>query len=398
MIQTLAWTGSALRLLDQTKLPTETVYVELTTEQQVHDAIRRLVVRGAPAIGVAAAFGAYLAIRNFRSDPRALIYHLSQVCDYLASARPTAVNLAWALKRIQRVALEVLDDTPSPCTKEEGGGEGAFESPIENQSEIHEEPSPHPSPGVPGEGVAQLKHRILQECLAMLEEDRRVCRAIGRHGLELLRTLRKSDATINVLTHCNAGSLATVQYGTALAPIYLGAEQGIRFHVFVDETRPLLQGSRITAYELQQAHIPCTILCDNMAATVMSGKKLDAVIVGADRIAANGDVANKIGTLGVAILARHFNIPFIVAAPMSTIDMGCASGAQIPIEQRDPREISSGFGAKTVPDGVECFNPAFDVTPAALVAAIVTERGVIKPPFDANLAEVANVPASGETK
>lgn len=370
MLQTIAWTGDAVRLLDQTKLPAQTVYVDITTEQQMHDAIKRLVVRGAPAIGVAAAFGAYLGIRSVSSDASALMSQLGQVCDDLVTARPTAVNLAWALKRIQRVAREGEALAEPGNTVASGSGRAA-----------------------PSEALESLKKRILDECLAMLEEDRRVCRAIGQHGLELLRSLQSAQP-VQILTHCNAGSLATVQYGTALAPIYLGAEQGMRFHVFVDETRPLLQGSRITAYELKENKIPCTLICDNMAASVMSSQRLDAVIVGADRIAANGDVANKIGTLGVAILARHFRVPFLVAAPTSSIDLSLPSGAQIPIEQRDGREVSQGFGAATAPDGVECLNPAFDVTPAELVSAIITERGVVRAPYSNNLRNIVESAAS----
>jgi methylthioribose-1-phosphate isomerase len=231
----------------------------------------------------------------------------------------------------------------------------------------------------------ESKERILDECLLMLEEDVRACRAIGQYGFELLRSIKRNES-FNILTHCNAGSLATVQYGTALAPIYLGVEQGAAFHVFVDETRPLLQGSRITAYELQQNGVPATVLCDNMAASLMSQKKLDAVIVGADRIAANGDTANKIGTLGVAILAKHFGVPFFVAAPISTIDFAIASGSQIPIEQRAASEISHGFAGKaTAPQGVEFYNPAFDVTPAALISSIITEKGIARAPFTASL-------------
>jgi methylthioribose-1-phosphate isomerase len=223
----------------------------------------------------------------------------------------------------------------------------------------------------------------------MLDEDKRVCRAIGEHGLALLQSLGgASDQPFQLLTHCNAGSLATVQYGTALAPVYVGVERGQRFHVFVDETRPLMQGSRITAYELQQANVPCTVLCDNMAATVMCKGNLDAVIVGADRIARNGDVANKIGTLGVAILARHYGVPFYVAAPTSTIDLSVATGEDIPIEQRDAREVSQGLGSTTAPDGVDILNPAFDVTPADLVSAIVTEHGVARAPYERSLAEM----------
>src|SRR3954454_14614428 len=258
MLRPITWTGTCLRLLDQTMLPAETVYLDITDEKQMYDAIRRLVVRGAPAIGVAAAFGAYLGVRNFTDDNvEIFLARLKEVCDYLATSRPTAVNLFWALDRIKRTPRE----------------------------------------------------KILDECLAMLEEDARCCRAIGEHGVKLLQSIKRREP-MNILTHCNAGSLATVRYGTALAPIYLGIEQGMQFHVYADETRPLLQGSRITAYELHQSGVPVTVLCDNMAATLMSDKKIDAIIVGADRIAANGDTANKIGTHGVAILAKHFGVPF----------------------------------------------------------------------------------------
>jgi methylthioribose-1-phosphate isomerase len=235
-----------------------------------------------------------------------------------------------------------------------------------------------------------IKRSILDEALKMLEEDNRVCRAIGEHGLRFLQQLLKPAdfaAPINLLTHCNAGGLATVKYGTALAPVYVGAEQGVRFHVYADETRPLLQGSRITAFELQQNGIPVTVICDGMAATVMQQGKVHAVIVGTDRVAANGDVANKIGTLGVAILAKHFDIPFLVAAPTSSIDLSLPTGREIPIEQRAPTEISQGFGKITAPDAVDIFNPAFDVTPNDLVTAIITENGVARAPYSDSLAE-----------
>jgi methylthioribose-1-phosphate isomerase len=235
--------------------------------------------------------------------------------------------------------------------------------------------------------VGGLKQRLLDECLAMIEEDNCACRAIGQHGVQLLRSLKQGDTT-NVLTHCNAGSLATVQYGTALAPIYVGAEQGMHFHVYSDETRPLLQGSRITAYELKHNGIPVTVLCDNMAASLMGQGKIDAVIVGADRIAANGDTANKIGTHGVAILAKHFGVPFIVAAPVSTVDLKIMSGKEIPIEQRDEKEISQGFGKPTAPAGVQFYNPAFDVTPSSLISAIITERGIVRPDYAINLPRI----------
>jgi methylthioribose-1-phosphate isomerase len=338
---TITWTGEAVRLLDQTLLPAQTVYVDINDEQQMWDAIKRLVVRGAPAIGVSAAFGAYLGIRNFAGDARALLLKLSEVCDYLATSRPTAVNLFWALKRVQRVALQAADDEADTTV---------------------------------------IKQRLLNEAIEMLEEDRRTCKSIGEHGLELLQKSAGSSA-ISVLTHCNAGALCAVEFGTALAPIYVGAQRGVRFRVFSDETRPLLQGSRITAYELHQSGIPVTVLCDGMAAQVMSSQQIDAVIVGADRIASNGDVANKIGTLGVAILARHFKIPFYVAAPISTIDFNIANGKEIPIEHRAPEEVSHGLGQQTAPKGVEIYNPAFDVTPNDLVTAIITERGVATAPY-----------------
>jgi methylthioribose-1-phosphate isomerase len=345
MTPTIEWTGEAVRLLDQTRLPSKTVFVEITDHEQMWDAIKRLVVRGAPAIGVSAAFGAYLGVRNFGGDTRALLLELSKVCDYLATSRPTAVNLFWALKRIQRVALEAGEDADPKA----------------------------------------MKQRILDEALAMLAEDCATCKAIGEHGVSLLERSASGSNVVNVLTHCNAGSLCAVQYGTALAPIYIGAQRGVRFHVFADETRPLLQGSRITAYELQQSGVPVTVLCDNMAAEVMRSQQIHAVIVGADRIAANGDVANKIGTHGVAILAQHFKIPFYVAAPISTIDFDLRSGKQIPIEHRAAEEVSQGFGQPTAPKGVDIFNPAFDVTPHELVSAIITERGVATAPYEQSL-------------
>jgi methylthioribose-1-phosphate isomerase len=354
MLETISWTGSAMRLVDQTRLPTETVYVDITDHRQTWDAIKRLVVRGAPAIGVAAAFGVYIGVRHAdERDSRAFLAKVDEVCDYLATARPTAVNLRWAVDRMRRVARSA--------------------------------------------GADNIKSRLLAECLEMLEEDRRVCRAIGEHGLALLLDAAKSRQqrqrdNVGILTHCNAGSLCAVQFGTALAPIYLGAERGVRFRVFSDETRPLLQGSRITASELQSAGVPVTVICDNMAAAVMRQGWVDAVIVGTDRVAANGDVANKIGTLGVAILAKHFGIPFYVAAPISSIDTSLATGEQIPIEQRDASEVTHGLGRQTAPSGVDVYNPAFDVTPAELVTAIITERGVIRAPYGESIRKiVANV-------
>ncbi|HYO08982.1 MAG TPA: S-methyl-5-thioribose-1-phosphate isomerase [Tepidisphaeraceae bacterium] len=362
MLKPITWTGSAVRLLDQTRLPRETVYVDITDEKQMHDAIRRLVVRGAPAIGVSAAFGAYLGVRNFADDDAPRFFaRLKEVCDYLATSRPTAVNLFWALDRVQCVARESAGDR------------------------VAASPACHV--------VRDLQDAILNEANVMLEEDVRDCRAIGEHGLRLLAELcaprPDASAPMRILTHCNAGGLATAGYGTALAPIYLGVEQGRQFHVFADETRPLLQGSRITAYELKENGVPVTVICDNMAAVVLGQKKVDAVIVGADRIAANGDTANKIGTLGVAIAARHFRVPFIVAAPMSTVDFATATGREIPIEERAAEEVSAFGERPTAPEGVNVYNPAFDVTPAELITAIVTEKGVARPPMGAPLRELA---------
>jgi methylthioribose-1-phosphate isomerase len=348
MLQSITWTGQAARLLDQTKLPTETVFVDITDEKQMWDAIKRLVVRGAPAIGVSAAFGVYLGVRDWSEDDHAgFLRRLDEVCDYLATSRPTAVNLFWAIDRIKKLAKNSLAKL----------------------------------------AIGETKKRILDEAIAMLEEDNRVCRAIGEHGAKLLARHADENGRVDLLTHCNAGGLATVMYGTALAPIYVGAETGMKFHVYADETRPLLQGSRITAFELKENGIPVTVICDNMAATVMQEGRISAVIVGTDRVAANGDVANKIGTLGVAILAKYYNIPFYVAAPISSIDLSLATGAEIPIEQRDAKEITAGMGKTTAPPGVEVYNPAFDVTPAELVTAIITENGIAEAPYSRSLAK-----------
>jgi methylthioribose-1-phosphate isomerase len=342
MLKPITWTGRSVRLLDQTRLPGETVYVEITDEKQMHDAIRRLVVRGAPAIGIAAAFGVYLGVRDDMG-------RLEEVCQYLATSRPTAVNLFWALERIKRIGTS--------------------------------------------------RERILEECQTMLAEDDRVCRAIGEHGLREISNLKSqnSDSRFQILTHCNAGGLATAGYGTALAPIYFGIEQGRSFHVYVDETRPLLQGSRITAYELKENGVPLTLICDNMAAVVLGQKQIDAVIVGADRIAANGDTANKIGTFSLAIAAKHFDVPFYVAAPTSTIDLKTPTGADIPIEQRAAAEVAHFGAVATAPAGVEVFNPAFDVTPAALIRGIITEHGVARAPFAQSLARLCSgYPCAGD--
>lgn len=336
--RTLEWIGAAesghLRLLDQTLLPTEIRYRDCRTVEEVWEAIRTLRVRGAPAIGVAAAYGVVLGIQQADAARRgALGQGIREVAGYLRTSRPTAVNLFWALDRMERTAAPHLEKQPA----------------------------------------AQVRELLLREAKAIEDEDRRMCRAIGRIGAELVGT------GLGILTHCNAGGLATADYGTALAVIFSAAEQGKQIHVFADETRPLLQGARLTAWELCQRGIDVTLICDSMAAQVMKEGRVQLVIVGADRIAANGDTANKIGTYGVALLAKAHGIPFYVAAPSSTFDLALEAGAGIPIEERDPREITHGFGRQTAPDGVRVYNPAFDVTPAELIAGIITEKGFIQP-------------------
>jgi methylthioribose-1-phosphate isomerase len=326
-IETLHWSGGVdgtLHLIDQTLLPGELRQIECRDVATVWEAIKQLRVRGAPAIGIAAAYGVVLGVRNDLSQ-------LATVIDYLAGSRPTAVNLFWALDRMKAKAA-ALAASPSDI-------------------------------------VAAL----LNEAKAIHEEDRALCHAIGRHGAELL------PGGCGVLTHCNAGGLATAEYGTALSVFFTAQDQGKQLHVYVDETRPLLQGARLTAWELVQRGIPATLICDSMAAQVMREKRVQAVVVGADRIAANGDTANKIGTYSVAVLAQAHGIPFYVAAPSTTFDLKIDSGDQIPIEQRSAAEITHGFGRATAPEGVEVYNPAFDVTPARFIAGIITERGVIQP-------------------
>ena len=339
MVETLRWVGDpntgSLWLIDQTRLPTETVEIELKTAEQVWEAIKSLRVRGAPAIGIAAAYGTVLGMQAVTAeDPDEWVTHLEKVSDYLAGSRPTAVNLFWALDRQKCCAGTARDN-------------GAL--------------------------VEEIQQALLDEAQKIYEEDRQMCRAIGRWGADLLL-----DNT-GVLTHCNAGSLATADYGTALAVIYAAEEAGKQLSVYADETRPLLQGARLTAWELQQQGVDVTVICDSMAAQVMREGKIQAVVTGADRIVANGDVANKIGTYQVALVAAAHEIPFYVAAPSSTFDLTLASGDEIPIEQRDPREITHGFGRQITPDGIKVYNPAFDVTPAHLVSAIICERGIIRP-------------------
>lgn len=343
--RTMRWVGGLrgqLLMIDQTKLPTECVELECRDVETVWEAIKSLRVRGAPAIGVAAAYGVCVGLQTALGKPEAEFYaRLDYVLTYLAGSRPTAVNLFWALDRMRRVADGLRGKRAS-------------------------------------DEVAEV---LLAEARKIEEEDRQMCFDIGKHGATLLRDGQ------GVLTHCNAGGLATADYGTALACFYAAHEAGKRLKVYADETRPLLQGARLTAWELQQHGLDVTLICDSMAAQVMREGRVQGVIVGADRIAANGDAANKIGTYGVAILAQFHDIPFYVAAPSSTFDFSTASGADIPIEQRDPREITHGFGRQTAPEGIGVYNPAFDVTPAKLIAAFITEKGIIRPPYLQTLAQ-----------
>ena len=338
-VQTLHWEGGVdghLMLIDQTLLPSKFQEIICRDVEAVWASIRTLRVRGAPAIGVAAAYGVCLGVKTALSNGDTEFFRrLSEIRTYLSSSRPTAVNLFWALERMQRVAE---------------GARGAL-------------------------APADILERLLEEARAIESEDRETCRNIGRHGAALLKDGQ------GVLTHCNAGGLATADYGTALAVIFAATEAGCGVHVFADETRPLLQGARLTAWELKQRQIPVTLICDSMAAQVMREGRVQTVVVGADRIASNGDTANKIGTYSVAILAAYHGIPFYVAAPTSTFDFALGSGAEIPIEHRDPREITHSFGWQTAPDGIDVYNPAFDVTPASLIDGFITERGVIRAPY-----------------
>lgn len=339
----IRWEGDVqgeLILIDQTLLPLETKLIACRDVETVWEAIRSLRVRGAPAIGISAAYGLVIGVRHAvdRSSDD-FFAELDRIHDYLADSRPTAVNLFWALGRMMGVAMR-LRETNSP---------------------------------------REILESLLQEARDIEEEDRRMCRAIGFHGASLL------EDGMGVLTHCNAGGLATADYGTALAVFFAAAEQGKRLHVFADETRPLLQGARLTAWELMQWDVPVTLICDSMAAQVMRESRIQACVVGADRITANGDTANKIGTYSVACLAHLHSIPFYVAAPSSTFDLSRATGAEIPIEQRPEWEITHGFGKRTAPEGVVVYNPAFDVTPAKYISAMITERGVIRPVDEKNI-------------
>ncbi|MDO8675810.1 MAG: S-methyl-5-thioribose-1-phosphate isomerase [Candidatus Omnitrophota bacterium] len=338
-IETIKWIGGAARIIDQTKLPGKLSFINCRDVDTMWHAIKRLSVRGAPAIGVAAAFGVLLGVQKSRGNDRAKFVKLfHKTCAYLATSRPTAVNLFNALDRMKAVVTR------------------------------------HPSAS-----VKQLKKVLHQEAMAIFKEDQVVCRTMGDHGAKLIKN------SMTALTICNAGALATVNYGTAQGVFYSARKMGRKFKVFSCETRPLLQGARLTCWELMREKIDTTLICDNMAATLMKQGKVDIIFTGADRIAANGDAANKIGTYMLAVLAKHHGVPFYIVAPRSTFDLKTRTGAQIPIEERKADEVTHFAGVATAPKGVKVYNPAFDVTPAALITGIVTEYGIIRPPYLRNI-------------
>jgi methylthioribose-1-phosphate isomerase len=344
MVNTLEWTDQGVRFIDQTKLPTEEIYVTCGTYLEVADAIRTMIVRGAPAIGVAAAMGIALCVRDAQaSSVSDLRPQFERICETIAGTRPTAVNLFWAVRRMRQTFAKLASLS-----------------------------------------VAQVKASLIAEARRMHAEDIAANEAMGRHGAALM------PASGGVLTHCNAGALATCGYGTALGVIRAAVEAGKQIHVFADETRPFLQGARLTAWELVRDGISTTLIADNMAGAMMRQGKIQAVVVGADRIAANGDVANKIGTYSVAVLAHEHGIPFYVAAPFSTIDLETPEGSQIPIEQRSADEVTHVAGKRIAPEGVLVENPAFDVTPAKYVTAIITEYGILRPPFVPSIQRLAD--------
>ncbi|MBM4341173.1 MAG: S-methyl-5-thioribose-1-phosphate isomerase [Deltaproteobacteria bacterium] len=337
--KTIEWKDDGVRILDQRKLPGQVRYLECKDALSVAKAIRTMAIRGAPAIGVAAAMGIALAAQKIRTHRQELFRkEIENVFTQMGQTRPTAVNLFWAINRMRRI-LEQVNTY----------------------------------------GVEQTRMRLVDEALLIHKEDIEVNKKIGEHGKRLIRNGAR------ILTHCNAGALATAGYGTALGVIYAARDEGKRFHVFVDETRPMLQGCRLTAWELAQEKIPATLITDSMAGVLMAQGKINLVIVGADRIARNGDTANKIGTYGVAVLSRWHHVPFYVAAPTSTIDFAIASGKEIPIEERPKEEVTHIGGRRIAPSGVNAFNPAFDVTPHSLIEGIITEKGVLRKPFEKNL-------------
>jgi methylthioribose-1-phosphate isomerase len=342
VFQSIEWKDDCLTIIDQTHLPSREVYIRLTSVGQVWDAIKKLKVRGAPAIGIAGAYGLYLGVRDLPESGFSSFYsECERISDYLNSSRPTAVNLSWALNRLLAT--------------------------IKSQKE---------------QSTDELKSLILKTAIIIHDEDRRMCKAIGEHGVKLV------PEQANILTHCNTGGLATGQYGTAFSVILHSYQAGNLKHVWVDETRPLLQGARLTTWELAKAGIPHQLIVDSAAAFLMQTQRVDMVITGADRITKNGDSANKIGTYSLAVLANHHNIPFYIAAPSSTIDMNLETGSDIDIEIRDENEITTFSGNQSAPDKTNAYNPAFDVTPHQLITAIITEKGIVKPDYSKKLTEL----------
>jgi len=342
VVETLRWTGGidgTLELVDQRKLPGSFEMLRCETKEQLYEAVKTLAVRGAPAIGVAAGFGVCLAMQKIEPDTdlTEALSVLDESADYLASSRPTAVNLFYALERMKKRAREFVSENPKGS-------------------------------------VVNLRKCLLDEAHSICSEDKQMCEAIGRNGQKYI------EDGFSILTHCNAGALATAGQGTALSVIYEAHRSGKKIHVYVDETRPLLQGARLTVWELTQAGIDTTLICDNMAGALLKAGKINAVITGADRIAANGDTANKIGTFSLSVLARVHGVPFYIAAPSSTFDLGIKTGAEIPIEERGAEEVASFAGRTIAPEGVNVYNPAFDVTDAGNITAIITEKGVIEKP------------------
>ncbi len=333
--------GKSVVIIDQTLLPNKVEYISLTTPEELYEAIYELKVRGAPAIGICAGYGLYVLGRNIEAENTdEFLAELHRLKDYVNSSRPTAVNLSWALNRVEKAAVSCRNN-----------------------------------------GISAMLDAMKAESTAIHNEDIEMCRAISEYGLTLVKD---GDG---ILTHCNAGPLATSRYGTGLGTLFLGKEKGYEFHVYTDETRPLLQGARLTSYELHKAGIDVTLICDNMASIVMKQGKIDACFVGCDRVAANGDTANKIGTSGVAVLAKHYGVPFYVFCPSSTIDFSCKTGEDIKIEEREPEEIKKKFfTAPVAPEGVKCYNPAFDVTDNELITAIITEKGICRRPYTESLA------------
>ena len=340
MVETIEWTANGVVMIDQTRLPLKEEYVTCRTYQEVATAIRDMIIRGAPAIGVAAAMGVAIGVE--KADPENLDAQVATICDTLAATRPTAVNLFWGIERMKRLYASLR-----------------------------------------GRPLAEIRARMTREARLVRDEDIAINRAIGSHGAPLVPDHK------TVLTHCNAGALATAGYGTALGVIRAAREMGKEIDVFADETRPFLQGARLTVWELQQDRIPTTLITDNMAGHFMKAGRIGCVVVGADRIAANGDVANKVGTYSVAVLAKENGVPFYVAAPISTLDLTLASGEQIPIEERSAAEVTHVFGHQVAPSGTDVKNPAFDVTPARYVSGIITEKGVARAPYETSLKELA---------